>query len=473
MNSRKTFLGPKLRQLRAERGLTQSGLATALGLSTSYVNLLENNQRSVSVRVLMRISEVYGIEWRDLVADDTPGRLAELRSVLLDPVFDPTRPDLQELRAALDHCPSLARSVISIYDNYRTLTERLMSVRDAALQDGSEAMLPATPEAAVHDLFRNHRNHFSALEDIADSFFGGTRIPSDEMYFYLKTRLNERLKIEVTTVPVSELPGTLRAYDQATRKLRLSEGLDFRNRIFQLAHMTGLLEFGPDIDQIVSDNGFDGPRIQARCRVELANYLAAAVLMPYDPFITEARESRYDLDHLAARFGVSVEQASHRVTTLQREGNKGVPFFFLRIDKAGNVTKRFNATAIHLAEYGGACPRWDIHISFRMPGRILPQFVEMPDGSKYFTINRTVDRPTFGHQNQDHRLAITLGCSIEYASQIVYAGQFQIGDPEIFTPIGINCRLCPRHACSQRAHQPIHLDLPIDEHKRGQTRFES
>lgn len=473
MNSGKTFLGPKLRQLRNERGLTQAAMAAALGLSTSYVNLLENNQRSLSVQVLMRVSQVYGVDWRDLVADDTPGKLAELRSVLQDPVFDEVRPDLQELRAALDHSPALARSVVAIYNNYRTLTERLMSARDAAPQDNGELMLAATPEAVVHDLFRSHRNHFTALEDVADSFFGGARIPSDEVYFYLKTRLNERLGIEVTTVPVSQLPGTLRSYDPSERMLRLSEGLDFRNRIFQLAHMIGLLEYDTVIDDIISGSGIDGVRNQARCRVELANYFAAAVLMPYDPFITEARECRYDLDHLAARFGVSLEQVSHRVTTLQREGNQGVPFFFLRIDKAGNVTKRFNATAIHLAEYGGACPRWDIHISFRMPGRILPQFVETPDGSKYFTINRTVDRPTFGHQSQDHRLAITLGCSIEHASQLVYAGQFQIGDPDIFTPIGINCRLCPRHACSQRAHQPIHLDLPIDEHKRGQTRFES
>ncbi len=473
MTSGKTFLGPKLRQLRTERGLTQSGMAKALGLSTSYVNLLENNQRSLSVQVLMRISQVYGVDWRDLVTDDTPGKLAELRSVLQDPVFDAARPDLQELRAALDHSPTLARSVVTIYNNYRTLTERLMSERDAAPQDDGGAMLAATPEAVVHDLFRTHRNHFAALEEIADTFFGGGRIPSDEVYFYLKTRLKDRLGIKVTTVPVAELPGTLRSYDQTEQVLRLSEGLDFRNRIFQLAHMIGLLEYGQLIDGIISENTIDGSRNQARCRVELANYFAAAVLMPYDPFIAEARECRYDLDHLAARFGVSLEQVSHRVTTLQREGNQGVPFFFLRIDKAGNVTKRFNATTIHLAEYGGACPRWDIHISFRMPGRILPQFVEMPDGSKYFTINRTVDRPTFGHQSQDHRLAITLGCSTEYASELVYAGQFQIGDPDIFTPIGINCRLCPRHACSQRAHQPIHLDLPIDEHRRGQTRFES
>ena len=157
----------------------------------------------------------------NLVTDDTPGKLAELRSVLQDPVFDAARPDLQELRAALDHSPTLARSVVTIYNNYRTLTERLMSERDAAPQDDGGAMLAATPEAVVHDLFRTHRNHFAALEEIADTFFGGGRIPSDEVYFYLKTRLKDRLGIKVTTVPVAELPGTLRSYDQTEQVLAI------------------------------------------------------------------------------------------------------------------------------------------------------------------------------------------------------------------------------------------------------------
>ncbi len=473
MKPGKTFLGPRLRQLRNQRGLTQADMARALGLSTSYVNLLENNQRSVSVQVLMRISEVYGVDWRDLVTDDSANKLADLRNVLQDPVFGKTRPDLQEMRAALDHSPTLVQSIVDLYDSYRLLTERVMTQREAANSADDGPLFAATPEAIVHDLFRRNRNHFAAIENAAENFYNDEKVAPDEVYTYLKARLKSRLGITVSTVSVDKLPGTLRFYDQNGRKLLLSETLDYPNRLFQLTHMIGLLEYADTIDTIIATNGIDGQREQARCRVELANYFAAAVLMPYDAFIAEAQGSRYDLDHLAARFGVSFEQACHRVTTLQREGNTGVPFFFLRIDKAGNVTKRFNATSIHLAEYGGACPRWDIHISFRMPGRILPQFVEMPDGTRYFTINRTVDRPTHGHQSQDHRLAVTLGCSIEHAGQLVYAGQYQLADPALFTPIGINCRLCPRHACSQRAHQPIHLDLPIDENRRGQTRFES
>jgi predicted transcriptional regulator len=242
--------------------------------------------------------------------------------------------------------------------------------------------------------------------------------------------------------------------------------------VFQLAHVIGLLTLTGVLDGLLARSGIAGTREQGRCRVELANYFAAAVLMPYDAYLAEARATKYDMDQLATRFGVSFEQACHRATTMQREGAQGVPFFFLRIDKAGNVSKRFNATDFHLAEFGGACPRLDIHTSFRTPGRIVPQFVEMPDRSQYFTFSRTVDRPQFERHAQDNRLAVTLGCAIEHARSIGYAEPFQLGGARP-TPIGINCRICPRANCDQRAHQAAVATQPVDERRRGATRFES
>ena len=472
LKPQKNFVGPQLRQLRREHGQTQAEMARALGLSPAYINLLENNQRSLSVRVLLRLSEVYGVDWRDLLKDDGPTALADLRNALQDPVFGAAKPDLEELRAALDHCPNLARSLLSLHKNHRAMTERLLSLTEGDIE-AAQRFMGANPESVVHDLFRAHRNHFDVLERAAEDFRQDEEIETGEFYGYLKRRLHQRLGIAVEPVTISAMPNALRYYDERERKILLSDGLDYPNRVFQLAHVAGLLEHRETIDTLIAQAGIEGGREEARCRVELANYFAAAVLMPYGPFLKEAGDTRYDIDHLAARFGVSFEQACHRLTTLQRDGAQGVPFFFLRIDKAGNVTKRFNATAFHLAQYGGACPRWDIHVSFRTPGRIIPQFVEMPDGSRYFTINRTVDRPVLGRHSQDNRLAVTLGCSIEHASKIVYARPFQIGDPDLITPIGINCRLCPRQHCAQRAHQPVHLELPIDEHRRGETRFES
>ena len=266
------------------------------------------------------------------------------------------------------------------------------------------------------------------------------------------------------------MPGTLRSYDADRREIRLSEALDHPNRAFQLVHMCALLGHRELLDELTKRADLADPVALARLRIELANYFAAAVLMPYTAFLAEARATKYDFDHLATRFGVSFEQACHRATTLQREGAQGVPFFFLRIDKGGNVTKRFNATEFPLAEYGGACPRLDIHTSFRTPGRIVPQYVEMPDGSRFFTFARTVDRPTWARHAQDNRLAVAMGCASEHAPAIGYAEPLSASAP--VTPIGINCRICPRTACDQRAHQAVIQTAPVDEKRRGATRFD-
>jgi predicted transcriptional regulator len=266
------------------------------------------------------------------------------------------------------------------------------------------------------------------------------------------------------------MPDALRDYDEARKLLRLSEGLDHPNRTFQLVHMSALIEYSELIDSILERLKEREPTGLARCRVELANYFAAAVLMPYDRFLAEALASKYDFAHLSLRFGVSFEQACHRATTLQSDAAKGVPFFFLRIDKAGNVTKRFNSTGFHLAEYGGACPRLNVHTSFRSPGTIIPQFVEMPDGKRFFVFSRTVNRPRVTRHTEDKRLSIAMGCSIEHVGAIGYAEEFQHSDPKI-TDVGINCRICPRASCDQRAHNAMLLNEPIDVRRRGQTRY--
>ncbi|MBL9048837.1 MAG: DUF2083 domain-containing protein [Tabrizicola sp.] len=461
----KTFIGPQLRRLRQERGETQASLAKALGISASYVNLLENNERSVSVQVLLKLMEAYGVDWRDL-ADDTVGSmLSDLRASLQDPIFTGHRPDLTQLRGALAHAPDLAAAFLRLHRAYGAALDRL----SALSQDSPDPA--ASPEAGVHSFFRRNRNHFRELELAAEGFWDGLRPERDDIYAALKARLRDRMGIAVRLTRVEDMPGALRTYDEHRREIRLSEALDHTNRCFQLAHMCALLAWRGLLDSLVQRSGLEDPPTASRLRVELANYFAAAILMPYDAFLAEARATKYDFDLMATRFGVSFEQACHRATTLQREGGLGVPFFFLRIDKGGNVTKRFNATEFPLAEFGGACPRLDVHTSFRTPGRIVPQFVEMPDGSRYFVVSRTVDRPSWFRHAQDNRLAVAMGCAIEFAPQIGYAEGLSVTTAQI-TPIGINCRICPRSGCDQRAHQAVIDTRPVDELRRGATRFD-
>jgi XRE family transcriptional regulator, fatty acid utilization regulator len=461
----KTFIGPHLRRLRLERAETQGAMAKALGISPSYVNLLENNERSVSVQVMLKLFEAYGVDWREIAEEDGSGALADLRAALQDPLFAEARPDLTQLRAALVHAPDLAAAFLRLHRSWQAATDQLLS-----LNEGDVRAISATPEAAVHNVFRRQRNHFRDLEEAAEAFWTAP-VERDEVYVALKQRLREGLGISVRLARVEDLPGTLRQYDEGRREILLSEALDHTNRTFQLVHMCGLLEQRELLDGLVARSGIADPRGVARLRVELANYFAAAVLMPYTAFLAEARATKYDLDHIATRFGVSFEQACHRATTLQREGAQGVPFFFMRIDKGGNVTKRFNATDFHLAEYGGACPRLDVHTSFRTPGKIVPQFVEMPDKSQYFVFSRTVDRPTWIRHAQDNRLAVAMGCMIEHAGEIGYAEAFSVAGARM-VPIGINCRVCPRANCDQRAHQATILTQPVDEKRRGATRFD-
>ena len=466
----KTLIGPQLRQLRRERGQTQAEMAQTLGISTAYVNLLENNQRSLSVKLLMTLADAYGVDWRELTKDESPNLLAELRAVTRDPIFGNDEPDIQELRSAIDHAPKLVDHFLSLYRNHRAAVERMMRIGSEGMPD---QLLGSSPESIIHDFFRDHSNYFHELEKAAEEMRQSDPCDPDDVYYTLKKRLETRHATTVRICPTSEMNDTLRYHDEGASVVLLSEALDHQNRAFQLAHVLCLIEYQDRLNRLTDNADIGSQRGIARCQVELANYFAAAFLMPYKPFRAAAEKTRYDVDMLASMFGVSFEQACHRLTTLQRKGSRGVPFFFLRVDKAGNVTKRFNSTSFVLAEHGGACPVWNIHTSFRTPGIIIPQFVELPGGERFFTISRTTDRPAFSSQTQDRRLALALGCELKYAPKIGYTASFNLQNEQLFGPIGINCHLCPRQACSQRAHQPMFIDLPIDTRRRGNTRYES
>jgi XRE family transcriptional regulator, fatty acid utilization regulator len=467
---RKTMIGPRLRRLRHDHKQTQAQMAAALGISTAYVNLLENNQRSLSVQMLMTLADVYSVDWRDLIKDESAHRLADLRSVIKDPMFGADGPDAPELRAAIDHAPRLVEQFLGLYQSHRTLLDNVMRLGQERMPDG---LISFSPETIIHDFFRNHSNHFDVLERAAENLRAEAPCSSDDVYATLKQRLAQKHGIQVRLTPIEEMHDGLRYYDEKSSIVYLSEALDQRNRAFQLAHVIGLVELPAVLAQLTT-----GIRIQSeagitRCHVELANYYAAAVLMPYEAFYQAAERTKYDVDRLAAAFTVSFEQVCQRLTTLQREGQRGVPFFFLRVDKAGNVTKRFTSTSFKLAEHGGACPVWNIHTAFRTPRTIVPQFVELPDGERFFTISRTTERPVMNRSTQDHRLALALGCEIEHVDRIGYAASFNLMDAGLYSPIGINCHLCPRQACAQRAHQPLFMELPIDTKRRGNTRYES
>lgn len=467
---RKTVIGSQLRQLRRASKQTQAEMGRALGISTAYVNLLENNQRSLTVQLLMKLADVYGVDWREMAKDLTADKLSDLRNALRDPVFGGDVPDLQELRGAIDHAPQLVERFLHLHRVHRSTVDHMIRGEPERVPAD---ILAASPETIIHDFFRSHSNHFDALERAAEGLRTAEAVAPDDVYAALKTRLKRVHGISVRIATVEEMSEGLRFWDQRRRLVLLSEALDFQNRAFQLAHILCLTECDEILDELTAAISLASEAGRTRCRVELANYFAAAFLMPYEAFLAAAARLHYDVDRLASAFGASVEQVCQRLTTLQRDGARGVPFFFLRIDRAGNVTKRFNSTSFNLADHGGSCPVWNIHSAFETPGAVLPQFVELPGGEKYFTISRTADRPMLGGGTQTRRLAVALGCELRHASRLGYAKRFNLKDSRPFAPIGINCHLCPRKACEHRAHRPLFVELPVDTSRRGTTRYES
>ena len=198
----------------------------------------------------------------------------------------------------------------------------------------------------------------------------------------------------------------------------------------------------------------------------MANYFAGAAILPYEATLNAARELRHDLDALAGRFGTSIEQTGHRLSTLQRPGNKGIPFFFARVDQAGTITKRHSSTRLQFARFGGACPLWNVHQAFETPGRILRQLAETPDGVRYICLARDVIKPGGHFRAPARRYAIALGCEVKYADQLVYADDLDTTNAAAFGPIGVSCRICERTDCHQRSVPPVEKALSIDPNRR-------
>ncbi|MGY3437612.1 MULTISPECIES: helix-turn-helix domain-containing protein [unclassified Marinovum] len=463
----KTLIGPKLRNLRRLHNETQAEMARKIGVSAAYVNLLENNNRSLSVQVLMTLTEVYGVDAKTLVQNDEARLLSELRDASRDAIFSGEVPDLQELRAALDHAPRLADQFLRLHRYFRVLADHVQS------QEATGEGVTRTPQIEIDQYFRASACHFPRLEQAANDIRSRIAGTQDDMYALLKRHLRVEHGFQSELRPLSEMPDSLMQFDEEARHVALSEALDQSNRNFQLAHVIGQIEVGDSVRQMVVEAALESADGPARLEVELMNYLAAAILMPYAPFLALARKTDYDLDRLSASFGVTYEQVCHRLVTLQDPADRAIPFFLVRLDRAGNVTKRFSALPTALAERGGNCPVWNIHQAFQQPSVILPQFIQLPEGARFFTIARTSDRPVFSRSTQDRRVVVALGCASEHAARVTYAQSLNARDPDAYAPMGISCHTCPRQKCAQRAHQPLHMTLTVNSHRRGATRYES
>ena len=450
MAPQKLYAGAKRREMRNRLSLTQKDFAGKLGVSLPYLNQMENNNRPVSTGVVLALAQEFGLDVTELSAGETGRIVSDMQEALADPVFtDP--PQLADLRLTASNAPGLARAFLELHRAYRQSHERLASLDEALGQQGGPTVV--SPWEEVRDFFHYCDNYIDAVDHAAER----VGLSHPEGAVAAATARLESLGIVIVDAP----NGPVRQFDAETRTLTLSARADRETRRFQLLHQLALLTQSDLLNATLDLARFQSPEARAIAQVGLANYFAGAALMPYRQFLQAAAELRHDLEALARRFGASIEQVAHRLSTLQRPGAKGVPFFFVRVDQAGTITKRHSAARLQFARFGGACPLWNVHRAFETPAEFLRQLAETPDGVRYISLARDVSKTAGAWGAPVRRYAIALGCEIAHAGALVYADGLDLSRATAFEPIGISCRICDRPNCHQRSVPPLERRLEV------------
>lgn len=458
----KMFVGPQLRRVREERGLTQAALARLIEISPSYLNQIERNQRPLTVPVLLRLGPALGFDLHVLSEDEGARLVADLHAALSDPasgVADGI--GAEEIRELVATFPAVARAIVSLH---RRATDARRRVEEMAVGLGSRlpegASLPVMPYDEVLDFVYDNRNHFAELDEAAERLADDLAGLPGGRDAALAQLLAERHGVR--TVSADGLPDR-RRFDPGARVLQLARGLGEGRRAFQAAVQYSQLEHGALLRRLTDVPGLSGDESRALARIGLSSYFAGAVLLPYRAFLAAAEGLGYDIGLLAERFGVSVETVCHRLSTLQRPGEAGVPFVFVRVDRAGNISKRHSATEFHFSRIGGTCPLWNVYEAFSSPERIITQVAQMPDGRTYLWTACTIGRRPGAYGATAAQFAVGLGCDVRHAPRLVYARGLDLADPATAVPIGPGCRLCERVGCPQRAFPLVGRPLDIDE----------
>lgn len=461
---KKTFMGLRLKRLREERQMTQVALAQALGLSPSYLNQLEQNQRPLTVSVLLRLNAAFGIDIQLFSEDDEARLISELRDLFADAPNDDA-PGLAEIRELASRLPGVARLLLQQGRQLHEAREReAIWASRLGLDRQSDELPRPMPFEAVRDFFYRRHNHIAELDELAERCFADWQLRLGDTGGGLARRLSERHGILVSTDDDDD--GLLRDFDEKSRRLRLSASLSSGQQAFHMATQLARLEAGELIGELATGAAPDDEETRRLARIGLASYFAGALLLPYSRYLESAEACRYDIEQLGRSFGVGYETACHRLSTLQRPQAPGVPFFFVRVDRAGNISKRQSATDFHFSRIGGTCPLWNVYEAFAQPGKILTQLAAMPDGRNYLWIARSVRRGHGGYGAPGKTFSIGLGCDLRHAERLVYSKGLDLKAIDNFTPIGSACKVCPRAHCPQRAFPPSGNALVIDENRR-------
>jgi predicted transcriptional regulator/transcriptional regulator with XRE-family HTH domain len=456
------LIGRTVRRLRTEQNLSQQALAGRLGISPSYLNLIEHDQRNVTASLIIKLAEMLRVDLAALSGAQERELETGLREAFSDPMLGGEPIPDAELESVAAN-PNAARGILALYRAWRVAREDASGL---ALPSGRRILLP---NEEARDVFHERGNYFAELESAAEGIANTLNATPAETNHAIAERLR---RVHGVSVRVGPMEDALRRYEPETRALTLSEQLPRESRGFHMAFQIILLEARDMVESLLARIAPSTPEAASLIRIGLLNYAAAALLMPYGAFLEAARLLRHDLDALAARFCVSFEQACHRLSTLQKAGARGVPFFFLRLDPAGNVSKRFSAGGFPFARYGGSCPRWVVHAAFATPGTLRVQVAQLPDGATFLCFARCIEGPAAAWGEPPPTHVIAMGCDIGHAGDIVYADGLNLEHAAV--GIGLSCRLCDRQHCRSRAFPPLEHRLALDPNLESDSpyRFE-
>ncbi|WP_435281422.1 short-chain fatty acyl-CoA regulator family protein [Streptomyces koelreuteriae] len=451
----KIYAGPRLRRLREERRMSQAELARVLAISPSYLNQMEHDSRPLTVPVLLKLTEAFGVDPGFFSERDTSRLMADLRETLSGEIAE-ARVSPNDLAELASRMPEVAQVLLDLGRRNQRLSERLVGAADGRADGQGVA---SSPHEEIRDFFYRRQNYLHETDLAAEQLAGEIGVRPGEVVRALTARLADGHGVRLAATTGDRL----HHYDEAARTLHLSARLRPGQRAFRMAIQLALLEYGDELDRQAADDFPADSPTHALARIGIANYFAAALILPYTAFHTAAEEFRYDIERLTDRYGLGYETVCHRLSTLQRPRLRGVPFSFVRVDRAGNMSKRQSATGFHFSRAGGTCPLWNVYEAFAAPGRIHVQIAEMPDGQRYLWTARAVTRHRGGWGEPGKTFAIGLGCEIRHAHRVVYSDGLDLANASAATPIGMGCRVCERLECPQRAVPPLGRALRIDQ----------
>ena len=460
-------IGPKIKAFRRQLGLQANKLSEQLGISPSYLNLIESGKRKIDGDLLLKVCEELKIELTDLTNKSDLNLANNLSELLGDELFedlDILGPEVQDL---VNTNPKIARALIKLGDNYKQKGQEIVSKVEnisGKIIDGRKTSFPGE---VVSDFLQENKNYFSKLEKFADDIFNRIQINNRATYMALCNFLKTEYGVKVKDVLPEDGKPFSKIYYKSQKELHLSDYVALETKKLYAAAQIAQEGAMVVIENYLSEFKFPSEESKKLTKVALLNYCGAAILMPYKLFHQECMKQKYDLELLQNTFACTFEQIAHRVTCLQDPKLPGIPFHFLRVDVAGNISKRFSLSGIEIPRYGGACPRWNVYSAFSRPGVIQAAVSKMSNGEKYVCIARTVEKGVGRYGKKKSILSIGLGCQAKYAKDFVYTENLDLNDKKTEIPIGVSCRTCDRLDCSQRAFPPLHKKFDVDINNRG------